>query len=260
MDDTILRIAQIKAVPVKGDLSANFDTLMATLDALAFEELDVVVTPECFLDGYVSTEKHVTRDSMLEYGVDPAASPYVKEAAAWAAANETWLVFGCVRLEAGSAYNTALIIDRGGRLIGHYDKTHCQTHDRKFTPGDSLPVYRADFGLFGVMICADRRWPETVRTLALKGARVIFNPTYGMCDELNLRMMRTRSYESEVYIVFTHPRQALITGPGGEIVCNDESAHARYTVTTVDLGEVDRKRAGPSAHLKDRRLDLYELG
>ena len=48
-----------------------------------------------------------------------------------------------------------------------------------------------------------------MRTLALKGARIIFNPTYGMHDR---HMMQTRSYESEVVIAFCHPAQSLVTG------------------------------------------------
>jgi len=109
----------------------------------------------------------------------------------------------------------------------------------------------------GVMICADRRWPETVRSLALKGARVILNPTYGMHDERNFCMMQTRSYESEVFIAFAHPRQSLITGPTGKVLCNDERTDTRFTVTEIDLSQVDKVRAGDSSHLKDRRPDIY---
>jgi predicted amidohydrolase len=86
-------------------------------------------------------------------------------------------------------FNTALIYDRCGSLVGMYDKLHLQKHDLKYTPGRYLNVYESDFGTFGVMICADRRWPETARTLTLRAARVIFNPTYGMHGDLNLCMM-----------------------------------------------------------------------
>ena len=92
------------------------------------------------------------------------------------------------------------------------------------------------------MICADRRWPETTRTLALKGALIIFNPTYGMCCDLNLAMMRTRAYESEVYIVFTHPQQALITGPEGEIITNINSKSKSYVITEIELEKVKHIR------------------
>ncbi len=254
-----LRIAQIKVYPAKGELAANFRLLMNVLDEIAPYTPDVVVTPEGFLDGYVATEPYVTRETLANYAIDPVTSPYVKQVAAWAGTCRAWVILGCARRAPDGIYNSALILDRVGALVGAYDKAHCQTHDQKYTPGRSLPVFGSDFGPFGVMICADRRWPETVRTLALKGARIIFNPTFGMHDERNLHMMQTRSYESEVYIAFTHPAQALITGPRGEIVANVEAEDARYAITDVALERVDEVRAGPSAHLRDRRPDVYEL-
>jgi predicted amidohydrolase len=137
-----------------------------------------------------------------------------------------------------------------------YDKLHLQKHDHKYIPGKHLNVYGSDFGLFGVMICADRRWPETARTLTLKGARVIFNPTYGMHGDLNLCMMRTRSYENGIFIVFTHPEQSLITGPNGAVVCNNEDKSQTYTVTEIDLSKA---LADKSGHIVDRRPDVYKL-
>lgn len=253
-----IRIAQVRVYPVKGDLEANHQALMDVLGEIAPHQPDVVITPEGFLDGYVSTEEWVTRDNILEYAIDPQASPYAQSVASWAGRNDVWVVLGCTRRAPEGAYNTALIYDRAGTLVGWYDKTHIQTHDYKYVPGQALPVFDSDFGAFGVMICADRRWPETVRTLALKGVRVIFNPTYGMHNERNLHMMQTRSYESEVFIAFTHPGQALVTGPRGEVVCNEEREDVRFVVTEVDLSEVDGVRTGPSAHLRDRRADLYE--
>lgn len=253
----ILRIAQVRAYPVKGDLEANHRRLMDILLEIAPHKPDVVVTPECYLDGYVSTEPWVTGENIADYAIDPKASTYAEQASRWAAAAGSWLVYGCTRRASNGAYNSALIYDRAGYLAGVYDKTHCQTHDRKYLPGQGLPVFDSDFGPFGVMICADRRWPETVRTLALKGARIIYNPTYGMHDVRNLHVMQTRSYESEVFIVFTHPGQSLVTGPTGAVLRNEGSGDGTFALTELDLSQVDQVRSGPSAHLRDRRPDLY---
>lgn len=252
-----IRIAQVKIYPVKGDLDENHARLLRVLEGITPHSPDVVITPEGFLDGYVSTESYVTQETIARYAIDPTCSPYVSDVAAWAARHNAWVVFGCARLGTDGVYNTALIFNRAGKWVGTYDKVHCQTHDKKYLPGQSLPVFQADFGPFGVMICADRRWPETVRTLTLQGARVIFNPTYGMHDERNLHMMQTRSYESEVFIAFTHPAQALVTGPKGEIVLNEASENVSFAITEIDLAEVDTVRATPSAHLRDRRPDVY---
>jgi len=252
-----IRVAQIKVYPEKGRLEANFEKLMSILGVIERnEDVDVVVTPEGFLDGYVSTEEKVTKENIAEYAIDPLTSEYSQTVSDWARRNTAWAIFGCARKSKDGVFNTALIYDRGGKLAGTYDKTHLQNHDLKYTPGKHLDVYDSDFGLFGVMICADRRWPETPRTLTLKGARVIFNPTYGMHGDLNLCMMRTRSYENGIFIVFTHPEQALITGPKGEIASNSGDESLTYTVTEIDLSKAPANTGG---HIVDRRPDLYRL-
>jgi len=252
-----IRVAQIRVYPDKGRLEANHMKLMRVLDDIEREEeVDVLVTPEGFLDGYVVTEKSVTKEDLGRYAIDPERSAYTRAVSDWARRTKTWVIYGCARRATGGVYNTALIYDRDGALVGMYDKTHIQTHDHKYLPGKHLNVYESDFGLFGVMICADRRWPETSRTLTLKGARVIFNPTYGMDGDLNLCMMRTRSYENGIFIVFTHPGQSLITGPNGAVQCNSRDETRKYTVTEIDLAKAPANRGG---HIVDRRPDIYNL-
>lgn len=254
-----LRIAQIKVYPVKCDLAANHARLMALLAGLAPERPDVVITPEGFLDGYVATEDSVTVANIGDYAVDPATSPYVRTVAEWAAAHQAWVVLGAARTVPGGVANSALILNRAGELAGVYDKVHCRGGDQKYVAGNCLPVFDSDFGTFGVMICADRRWPETVRTLALQGARVIFNPTYGNHSELNVQLMRTRSFENELFIAFTHPGQALITGPKGQIVADKTSPSKNFAVTAIDLAEVDRVRGSEKSFLRTRRPEAYRL-
>jgi len=253
-----MRIAQIKSVPRKGKLRENHLVLMELFESISSESIDVVITPECFLDGYVCTEDYVTKNTIHEYAIDPRSSEFTMEMSAWARSTETWVILGCMRSDATGTYNTSVAFDRNGDLVGQYDKVHCQTHDKKYAPGNSLPVFDSDFGTFGIMICADRPWPETIRTLVIKGARIIFNPTYGMHDEKNLRMMQTRSYESEVFIAFTHPRQSLVTDPNGNIIVNNEDEKDSITISEIDISLADQVRSGESAHLKDRRVDVYE--
>jgi len=252
-----ISIAQVKVYPEKGGMKVNHTSLMNILgDIEKNHEVDVLVTPEGFLDGYVSTEKSVSKEDMVKYAINPVSSRYTQAVTDWSRRNNAWVIYGCTRKVANGVFNTALIYNRRGTLVGMYDKLHLQTHDYKYIPGRHLNVYESDFGLFGVMICADRRWPETTRTLTLKGARVIFNPTYGMDGELNLCMMRTRSYENGIFIIFTHPGQSLITGPRGDVVCNNRDKNQKYTVTEIDLS---RALADKSNHIVDRRPDVYSL-
>jgi len=254
----LITIAQIKAVPEKGDMEKNYSKLIELLSTNQLGQVDVIVTPECFLDGYVCTEEYVTPENIKNYAIDPIESKYIQNLSDWINKNRVWMIFGCMRKDNLGCYNTALVINRKGKLIGWYDKVQCQTHDKKYNAGNSLPVFDSDFGKFGLMICADRRWPETARTLAFKGAQIIFNPTYGFHNELNLCMMRTRSFENEIFIVFTHPQQSLITAPTGEIICDNRISNQEIVISQIDLSEVENVRSGNSAHLRDRRPDIYE--
>jgi predicted amidohydrolase len=251
-----IRVCLLKVMPAKGDLAGNMDRLERVLDRVPDRGIDVLVTPEGYLDGYISTEDHVSATNIAQYGIREG-SEFLARAACIAAQREAWFVFGCIHNTEEGPKNAALVFDRRGRLAGRYYKVHCQTHDRKYVPGVELPVFEGDWGPFGVMICADRRWPETVRTLALRGAEVIFNPTYGMHGERNRQMMQVRSYESEVYICFAHPLQSLITGPTGDVEAVLVSNQDHYLVHDLDLDAVDRVREGPSAHLRDRRPGAY---
>ena len=114
-----------------------------------------------------------------------------------------------------------------------------------------MPVWPSPWGPLGIMICADRRWPETARTLRLQGAKIILNPTYGFHNDLNEAMMRTRSFENQCFIAFAHPEESLVTGPKGEIVAQEKDSRG------VLMCEIDVSRARDDNHLQDRRPDLY---
>jgi N-carbamoylputrescine amidase len=100
----------------------------------------------------------------------------------------------------GVYYNSAAVIDRSGRLIPGtlpggktlpcYRKTHVPNvvlqiaedvylpYDESyyFRPGSGLPVFDTDSARLGILICADRCFPEAWRVLALQGAQIVFVP------------------------------------------------------------------------------------
>ncbi|MCK4293320.1 MAG: hypothetical protein KAY65_08995 [Planctomycetes bacterium] len=52
------------------------------------------------------------------------------------------------------------------------------------------------------------------------------------------------------------PEQSLITGPKGNVVCNNQDEAQTHTVTQIDLSDAPAHQSG---HLKDRRVDVYRL-
>ena len=81
------------------------------------------------------------------------------------------------RDRSGVLYNTQLIAAPTG-LIGGYRKTHVGNSEiHRFSHGDELRVFDYAGVSFGILICYDNHFPEASRTLALRGAEVIFSRT-----------------------------------------------------------------------------------
>ena len=87
----------------------------------------------------------------------------------------------------GRRYNTSILVDDAGRLVGKYRKVHLPGHaeheperpwqhleKRYFEVGDlGFPVWRTMGGAMGMCICNDRRWPETFRVMGLQGVELV---------------------------------------------------------------------------------------
>lgn len=64
-------------------------------------------------------------------------------------------------LQKDALYNGAVLIDRNGKIVGDYVKTHLWDNEQSvFAFGSDYPVYQLDFGKVNVMICYDARFPE----------------------------------------------------------------------------------------------------
>lgn len=247
-----VRVAQMRGIPEKWNLDANFHVFLEQVAMAAEQQPDIFITPECWLDGYAAADKASTPDRLKSVAQDLASSSYLRRVAKEAREKHVWICFGFTSLEHGNVFNAAGLWDSSGNLVGVYHKVHLQAHDLQFSPGASLPAFPSPWGPLGIMICADRRWPETARVLRLEGARLILNPTYGFYSDLNEAMMRTRSYENECFIAFTHPRLSLVTDPRGDIIGKRLSDNPGLLVVDIDLDKATTNR-----HLDDRRPELY---
>lgn len=81
-----IRVAQVKVYPQKGEMKSNHRKLMDIFKIIEEnEEVDVVVTPEGYLDGYVSTEQSVTKKDMIKYAINPLSSEFTCAVSEWPA-------------------------------------------------------------------------------------------------------------------------------------------------------------------------------
>jgi len=87
------------------------------------------------------------------------------------------------RVDEGTFYNTAAVIDAGGEFLGIYRKMHIPHVEGfwekfYFRPGNlGYPIFDTAVGRIGVYICYDRHFPEGWRALGLAGAKIVFNPS-----------------------------------------------------------------------------------
>ncbi|MBJ3778368.1 N-carbamoyl-D-amino-acid hydrolase [Acuticoccus mangrovi] len=122
-------------------------------------------------------------------------------------------------------FNTSILVDRKGTIVGKYRKVHLPGHSAYedyrpfqhleklyFEPGDlGFPVYEVDDVPMGMFICNDRRWPETWRVMGLSGAELItggyntptHNPPVPQHDHLSsfhhLLSMQAGAYQNGAY-------------------------------------------------------------
>jgi len=116
---------------------------------------------------------------------EPDDGPTVKRMQALARKHKMALVVPFYEeAQTGVYYNTAVLIENDGTVLGKYRKTHiphvgpCFWEKFYFKPGNlGYPVWDTSVGRVGILICYDRHFPEPARALGLKGAELVFNPS-----------------------------------------------------------------------------------
>ena len=153
---------------------ANFDRAEALVRrAVGENDPDVVVLPETWNTGFMPAGDLAAACDENAKAVRARFSPLAREL-------NVNIVAGSVsNLRNGKIYNTACVFDRAGACIAEYDKTHPFTpmgEHEVYTPGDHLVTFTLDGVRCGLLICYEVRFPELWRTLALRGAQVMFLP------------------------------------------------------------------------------------
>lgn len=123
-----------------------------------------------------------------------------------AARNQLYVIFPFLEIAAKKLFNSAVIIDRNGGVVGIYRQTHpfpsLESND-EVSSGDLFPVFELDFARVGILIGVDIGFPEAGAILALSGVELIFLPhRFPPIDERDWRLVfRNRALDNEVYLV-----------------------------------------------------------
>lgn len=214
-----VRVAGIVLKWVKGEKEVNYRRAEPLIREAAAHGADLVVTTECFLDGYAIRDKAIPDDAWRALAEEIPNGSFVRRLCALADELNVYLVAGMVERAGDRTYNTAILVAPDGRVVGKYHKQSLGHELPRNTPGDASPVFDTPFGKVGLIICADRREADIVRRIAEKGTSLIICPSGGMWGpEKNDFHLQDRSRENRVPIVFVHPCEFLVTGPDGAIL------------------------------------------
>jgi len=287
-----LAILQMNATD---DRPGNVDTACRHIDeAVEKHSADLVVLPEFFNAIYFSQY----RDLDYHAWAEPESGPTTMRIREKARQHGVHIVSTVYEQESSSLYyDTAMVIDPAGEIVGKYRKTHPgglrAVEKIYFRYGSKFPVFDIGGWKVGIAICYDLSFPESARILAVRGAELIIAPycvpagyvssehdsehtsAPGLAGEQFLdrekwtrwwdSLMQTRAYENVVYVAAANHTgnegMAVFFG-GSKIVGPDGETLARLDdregVVSADL---DRDVLLRTRHLtplfRDRRPDLY---
>ena len=191
-------------------------------------------------------------------------------------------------------YNSALLVDRSGVIVGKYRKVHLPGYSTvQDTPGQHLekryfevgnlgfPVYDGFGGVLGMCICNDRRWPETYRVMALQGAELIcigYNTPLGAGDPPehdalasfhNHLVMQAGAYQNSTWVLaaaktgfeegFNLRGQSCIIAPSGELVAMTSTREDELITFRCDLDFARPYREDIFNFAAHRRIEHYGL-
>lgn len=252
--------------PEFGNIKYN---VQKAVDAITNADADLIVIPELFNTGY----QFISKKEAAGLSEKVPSGYTTKTLKRLSAKKRIYIVAGIAENSEGELYNSAILTGPDG-LIGIYRKTHLFYEEKLwFSPGATgFKVWQTPIGNIGIMICFDWFFPESARTLALKGADIIAHPSnlvLPYCPDA----MVTRCLENRVFAV-TANRTGLeqrgnkerlefigtsqITSPKGKILYRAKTHQEELAQMEIVINEARNKNLNPLNNLfDDRREEFY---
>ncbi len=269
-----VRVSAIQMNSRIGDWEHNIKIATNFIREAKSQGSEIICLPELFNTGYFCHVNHV--DAKYFELAESTEGKTIRIMQKLAKELDVNLIIPFFEREKpGVFYNSAAVISNDGDLKGAYRKTHIPwsfTGWEKFyfRPGYSFPIFNLGKTKIGIAICYDREFPETVRTLAIKGAEIIFLPSGvpGSLRETWTFVCRTRAYENQVFVVgvgqtgktdsehYEFAGHSIFCDPFGRVLKQMELEEACATVelNLEDLNEARTKRF----MFRDRKPELYQ--
>src|SRR5579872_1986222 len=200
----------------------SLETIRDIVDTEAAKGTDLIALPETWRGQKDSPE-------MLD-------GPTVTAIAAIAKKHHTYIVCPIDRKEGNRRYNSAILIDRNGKVVLVYNKVYPYWSEfdlgKPVDVGDQVTVYQADFGRVGLATCFDVNFPAVWQQLADQGAEVVVWPSaYSAGTSLQAHAINHHYY----IVTSTATRDCIVYDITGEEVLYQKSADINVSRITLDL-------------------------
>lgn len=259
------RVARLAAV------SGNPDRLSCLTDCLDFycEKIDEVGSRGVDLVCLPEIINAAGRPGSTADHAETIPGPSYERLADSARVQNTYVAASLYEREGDAIYNTGLLIDREGGIIGKYRKTHLpfgEGFPGGVAPGHEYPVFDTDLGCVGIMICYDTHFPEVARILSLRGAEIILNPNMGDGREGGILwepVIRTRAIDNQVHVVAAiNGGRSCIISPLGEVLAMTDRTRGSIAYATCNIGVTlhdSTTRVVRRRYDRGRRTDTYRV-
>ena len=271
------------------------ERLLTLLNQAAKRGCDVVVFPELALTTFFPRWFLDDITDADEFYETEMPSPVVQPLFDAAKRLKIGFSLGYAELTSdGHRFNTQVLVGNTGEIVGKYRKVHIPGHASNepgrpfqhleryyFEPSDEgFGVWEAFGGRVGMMICNDRRWPETYREMGLQGAELILcgynTPIHYVPDPSqdilpgfhNALVMQAGAYQNGTWVVGVAKggieegvdslAQSAIIAPSGQIIAQTLTTDDELIVAACDLDWCKRYKETLFDFDKYRRPELYQ--
>ncbi|MFA6075240.1 MAG: nitrilase-related carbon-nitrogen hydrolase [Negativicutes bacterium] len=244
-----MKLAVVQTNPIFGEKTANIAAAICLMKSV---NADLYVLPELFASGYNFVDEyevHELSEKFAEGETFYALHEFCRN-------NDCYVVYGFAENDNGELFNSSGLIGPSG-AIGLYRKIHLYNREKLFFQPGNIPfsVFELPFGRIGMMVCFDWYFPESARTLALRGAQLIAHPSNlvgAHCPD----SMPVRSRDNCVFTAtadrvgiedrggykFGFIGRSQIVTPNGSILQRAGDKEEQIIVSDIEFSDADNKR------------------
>lgn len=239
----------------------------------------VVAFPELSFTPFYPQVRLEDRDEDLLDLAEPVPGPTTDTVCDLAKSFEVVVVFNLLEKEGDTTYNTSVVVDADGILLGRARMMHIPQYEHfyeqdYYTPGNTgAPVFDSQVGKIGVATCYDRHYPEYLRALGLAGAELVIVPQAGVKDEwahgVYEAELKVGSFQNGYFMAMANrvgrekhlyfDGRSIVTDPMGRVLAQAPADQSILAMSSIDLSLCEEAPAR-RLFLKDRRPEQYVNG